>query len=75
MKSAAMTIKSLYHEYSDWYLGQCPLPYTEALDPINYPQPKYDTQDVIYSDLIAQLGTATGMLSEEDGDLSAGDLL
>lgn len=51
------------------------IPYTEALDIINHPLPKYDDAQVIYKDLIAKLTTASHTLDKTNGSFGASDLV
>lgn len=49
------------------------IPFSQALDYLNYPAPKYDTQKEVYDGLIAMLKTAVDDLQGKDG-FSTGDL-
>ncbi|MFV5685744.1 SusD/RagB family nutrient-binding outer membrane lipoprotein [Flavobacterium sp. GB2R13] len=51
------------------------IPYTEALDIINHPLPKYDDAQVIYKDLIVKLTTASNALDKTNGSFDAADLV
>jgi len=51
------------------------VPYTEALDIIKYPQPKYDDAQTIYKDLIAKLTTASSALDVSAGSFGSADLV
>jgi hypothetical protein len=51
------------------------IPYTEALDIINHPLPKYDDAQVIYKDLIAKLTTASHALHQSNGSFGSADLV
>lgn len=51
------------------------IPYTESLDIINHPLPKYDDAKVIYKDLIAKLKTASGALDTSNGSFGGADLV
>ncbi|RED19667.1 SusD-like starch-binding protein associating with outer membrane [Flavobacterium cutihirudinis] len=51
------------------------IPYTEALDIIAYPQPKYDDAKTIYLDLIAKLTAASHALNKNEGSFDDADLI
>ena len=51
------------------------VPYTEALDILKYPQPKYDDAQTIYRDLIAKLKTASNSLDTNAGSFGSADLV
>jgi hypothetical protein len=51
------------------------IPYTEALDIINFPQPKYDDAQTIYKDLISKLKTASNTLDQNYGSFGDADLV
>lgn len=51
------------------------IPYTESLDIIQYPQPKYDDANTIYKDLIAKLTTASQGLDTSKGSFTSADLV
>lgn len=51
------------------------IPYTESLDIIKYPQPKYDDAKTIYKDLIAKLTTASQALNKTDGSFGSADIV
>jgi hypothetical protein len=56
------------------YFGD--VPYTQAFDIDNYPQPAYDTQKQIYDGLIAKLKAArTALLNSTTDGFETGDLL
>lgn len=41
-----------------------PIPYSEALDPVNFTFPKYDSQESIYLSLLSELKSAADMIVE-----------
>jgi hypothetical protein len=51
------------------------IPYTESLDIINFPQPKYDDAQTIYKDLIAKLTTASNALDLTNGSFGDADIV
>lgn len=51
------------------------VPYTEALDAIAYPLPKYDDAETIYKDLIAKLNVASDGLDTSYGSFGEQDLI
>jgi hypothetical protein len=51
------------------------VPYTESLDIINFPLPKYDDAQTIYKDLIAKLTTASQSLDTNSGSFGDADLV
>ncbi len=51
------------------------IPYTESLDIIKYPQPKYDDAQTIYKDLIAKLTTASKALDVSNGSFGDADIV
>ena len=51
------------------------IPYTESLDIIAFPQPKYDDANTIYKDLIAKLTTASKALNTSGGSYDSADLV
>lgn len=51
------------------------IPYTEALDIIEHPQPKYDDAKTIYTDLIAKLTAASHALDQTNGSFGSADLV
>ncbi|WP_281227992.1 SusD/RagB family nutrient-binding outer membrane lipoprotein [Flavobacterium aquiphilum] len=51
------------------------IPYTESLDIIKYPQPKYDDAKTIYMDLIAKLTAASHALDKNNGSFDSADLV
>lgn len=51
------------------------VPYTEALDIIKYPLPKYDDAQTIYKDLISKLKTASANLDVSAGSFGSADLV
>jgi len=51
------------------------IPYTEALDILNKPQPKYDDAQTIYKDLISKLTTAATSLDQSSDSFGAADLI
>ena len=51
------------------------IPYTEALDILKYPQPKYDDANTIYKDLITKLTTASNALNASNGSYGSADLV
>ena len=51
------------------------IPYTEALDILAYPQPKYDDAKTIYVDLIAKLTAASHALNQTNGSFGSADLV
>lgn len=50
------------------------IPYTQAIN-AEFPNPAYDTQDVIYADLLAKLDGAVGSLNTGAGSFSSGDVI
>lgn len=51
------------------------VPYTQALDILNYPLPQYDDAQTIYKDLIAKLTAASNSLDTSVGSFGAADLI
>jgi hypothetical protein len=51
------------------------IPYTEALDIINNPLPKYDDAQTIYKDLVVKLTTASHGLDQSAGSFGDADLV
>lgn len=51
------------------------IPYTEALDILGNPQPKYDDAQTIYKDLIAKLTTASHGLDQSSDSYDEADLI
>lgn len=51
------------------------VPYTESLDIIKYPQPKYDDAQTIYKDLISKLTTASSSLDTSAESFGSADLV
>jgi hypothetical protein len=51
------------------------VPYSEALDLTNHPQPKYDDAEIIYKDLISKLTTASHNLDTGFGSFDSADLI
>lgn len=51
------------------------VPYTEALDLTNHPQPKYDDAKTIYKDLISKLTLASHTLDAGLGSFDSADLI
>lgn len=51
------------------------IPYTEALDILAHPLPKYDDAQTIYKDLIAKLTTASHALDASEGSFGDADLV
>lgn len=51
------------------------IPYTEALDIVAYPQPKYDDAQTIYKDLISKLTTASHALDTDAASFGNADLI
>jgi hypothetical protein len=51
------------------------VPYTQALDIINNPQPAYDDAQTIYRDLISKLTTASNSLDTSVGSFDKADLI
>ncbi|QKJ64876.1 SusD/RagB family nutrient-binding outer membrane lipoprotein [Flavobacterium sp. M31R6] len=51
------------------------VPYSEALDILGHPQPKYDDAKTIYVDLIAKLTTASHALDQTNGSFGSADLV
>lgn len=51
------------------------VPYTEALDIVKYPLPKYDDAQTIYKDLIAKLTTASHALNTANGSFGDADMV
>lgn len=51
------------------------VPYTESLDILNHPLPKYDDAQTIYKDLIAKLTTASNALDQSAGSFGEADLI
>lgn len=51
------------------------IPYTEALDILAYPQPKYDDAKTIYVDLVAKLTAASHALNQANGSFGSADLV
>lgn len=51
------------------------IPYTEALDIVAYPQPKYDDAQTIYKDLISKLTTASNALDTDADSFGDADLI
>jgi hypothetical protein len=62
----------LYQQLTDAY-GD--IPYTEAVKDVNdlITQPKYDTQESIYTDLLKELKEASAQLTEDPNQLSFGN--
>lgn len=73
MKAAAMTMQAYICSVVTDMWGE--VPYSEALDVENYIQPKYDSQEGIYNDLVSKLEMAAGMFDPAGDDLGAGDVL
>lgn len=69
--ATAMIMKAFYYHFMTDRWGM--LPYTEALQGNNNITPAYDTQQVIYNDLFAQLKTAVSMMDAGPGP--TGDIL
>ncbi|KIQ18652.1 hypothetical protein RT99_16590 [Flavobacterium sp. MEB061] len=51
------------------------VPYTEALDIVAFPQPKYDDAQTIYKDLIVKLTAASHALDTDAGSFGNADLI
>ena len=51
------------------------VPYSEALDLDNHPQPKYDDAKTIYKDLISKLSIASNGLNTTQGSFGSQDLI
>ena len=51
------------------------VPYTQALDILNNPLPKYDDAQTIYRDLISKLTTASNALDASEGSFGDADLI
>ena len=51
------------------------IPYTEALDIVNFPLPKYDDAQTIYKDLISKLAVASHALDQSNGSFGDADLV
>ncbi len=51
------------------------VPYTEALDIVNHPLPKYDDAKTIYKDLISKLTVASHTLNTSTGSFDTADLI
>lgn len=51
------------------------VPYSEALDIIAHPLPKYDDAQTIYKDLITRLTADSGMLTDSEASFGTADLI
>ncbi len=51
------------------------VPYSEALQPNEFPFPAYDPQENIYSGLLAELDEALGRISTSESGFASGDVL
>lgn len=49
------------------------VPYSEALDGLNYPNPSYDAQETIYEALLASVDGAVNSIDESEAGFSSGD--
>ncbi|MEM8524089.1 MAG: SusD/RagB family nutrient-binding outer membrane lipoprotein [Bacteroidota bacterium] len=61
-----------YHSLVDAY-GD--VPYTQALNSVEFPLPAYDSQESIYMDLLSRLSAATNSIDEGVASFDAGDLI
>jgi hypothetical protein len=73
MRAAAMTMRAYYFSVMTDMWGD--IPYSEALNVERATNPRYDTQEDIYADLIAQLKTAADMFDAAGDDLGEGDII
>jgi len=72
MLAVASIMKSwIYHNLTDLYVD---VPYSQALQVDQYPQPMFDRAEDIYLDLLASLKTQINLLQETEGVIT-GDLL
>ena len=51
------------------------VPYTQALNPTDYPNPEYDDAAAIYADLLSRLKTISNGLDESDGSFGSQDVI
>ncbi|KGE87297.1 MAG: SusD/RagB family nutrient-binding outer membrane lipoprotein [Phaeodactylibacter xiamenensis] len=51
------------------------MPYTQALKSIEFPLPAYDTQQSIYTDLLARMQAAVNALDPSSGSFDSGELI
>ncbi len=61
-----------YHILTDVY---GPIPYSQANNSVEYLSPNYDSQDVIYADLLAELTAAHAQIDESAPSFDGGDLM
>lgn len=52
-----------------------PIPYTEALMGAENVSPSYDSQEVVYAGLLAQLNEAIGLIDVNEGSFASGDII
>jgi hypothetical protein len=51
------------------------IPYSQALNQLEFPNPAYDAQSTIYPDLVARLAKAAASIDEASGSFGAADLI
>jgi len=51
------------------------VPYSEALDPLTHPSPKYDDAETIYTNLFARLNAALANVTDTSGSFGASDFI
>ncbi len=61
-----------FHILTDVY---GPIPYSQALNSLEFLSPKYDSQESIYADLIAELSAAHAQIDESAPSFDGGDLM
>ncbi len=65
----------MVHTFHNMVDGYGDIPYTEALQSIDFPLPGYDSQQSIYMDLLARLEAAVNALDPSAGSFESGELI
>ena len=65
----------MVHTFHNLVDGYGDLPYTQALQSVDFPLPAYDTQQSIYMDLLARLSAAVESMDESAGSFPTGELI
>ncbi len=63
------------HAYQNLTDAYGDIVYTQALNSIDFPLPAYDSQKVIYTDLVARLRTAIGNIDTGAGSFASGEAI
>ncbi|MCG8331713.1 MAG: SusD/RagB family nutrient-binding outer membrane lipoprotein [Chitinophagales bacterium] len=63
------------HAFHNWTDAFGSIPYTEALDPINFPLPAYDNQQAIYMAILETLSNSSKALNSGGDSFDSGELI